>query len=212
MSSSWSHEASSSKLRRVWERHCSRTCRVWRTRSAKWSRTWTHRSKALRWDDAHGAWGVVLIEFKLLTPSVSPSLLWSNAWLDAQVTLAAWQEFESQQEAALKFVNKARSTMDRDLNFSSPESLAVELDQARVSSRVRHHVVTCRHVVNIIGSQDHFYFFLNRCCWSSVKQRFRIWTLYWREPQKSSSGQRTRRCFCNKLDRWVSKWTRWRLD
>lgn len=50
-----------------------------------------------------------------------------------QVTLAAWQEFESQQEAVLGFVNKARSTMERDLNFSSPESLAVELDQARVS-------------------------------------------------------------------------------
>lgn len=52
---------------------------------------------------------------------------------DPQVTLAAWQEFESQQEAVLEFVNKARSTMERDLNFSSPESLAVELDQARVS-------------------------------------------------------------------------------
>lgn len=50
-----------------------------------------------------------------------------------QVTLAAWQEFDSQQEAVHEFVNKARSTMERDLNFSSPESLAVELDQARVS-------------------------------------------------------------------------------
>lgn len=55
---------------------------------------------------------------------------------DPQVTLAAWQEFESQQEAVREFVNKARSTMERDLNFSSPESLAVELDQARVR-RVR---------------------------------------------------------------------------
>lgn len=54
--------------------------------------------------------------------------------------------------------------MDRDLNFSSPESLAVELDQARVSSRVRHYVVTCGHVVNIIGSRDYFSFSLNRCC------------------------------------------------
>lgn len=51
-----------------------------------------------------------------------------------QVTLAAWQEFDSQQEAVHEFVNKARSSMERDLNFSSPESLAVELDQARVSS------------------------------------------------------------------------------
>lgn len=51
-----------------------------------------------------------------------------------QVTLAAWQEFDSQQEAVHEFVNKARSSMERDLNFSSPESLAVELDQARVSA------------------------------------------------------------------------------
>lgn len=49
-----------------------------------------------------------------------------------QVTLAAWQEFDSQQEAVREFVNKARSTTERDLNFSSPESLAVELDQAGV--------------------------------------------------------------------------------
>ncbi|KAF1374585.1 hypothetical protein PFLUV_G00230620 [Perca fluviatilis] len=49
-----------------------------------------------------------------------------------EVTLAAWQEFDSQQEAVHGFVNKARSSMERDLNFSSPESLAVELDQARV--------------------------------------------------------------------------------
>uniref|UniRef100_A0A3Q0QYZ0 Calponin-homology (CH) domain-containing protein n=1 Tax=Amphilophus citrinellus TaxID=61819 RepID=A0A3Q0QYZ0_AMPCI len=46
-----------------------------------------------------------------------------------EVTLAAWQEFDSQQEAVHEFVNKACSTMERDLNFSSPESLAVELDQ-----------------------------------------------------------------------------------
>ncbi|XP_037550764.1 nesprin-1 [Nematolebias whitei] len=49
-----------------------------------------------------------------------------------EVTLAAWQEFDSQQEAVREFVNKARSTTGRDLNFSSPESLAVELDQAGV--------------------------------------------------------------------------------
>ncbi|XP_041828569.1 nesprin-1-like [Melanotaenia boesemani] len=49
-----------------------------------------------------------------------------------EVTLAAWQEFDSQQEAVREFVNKARTTLERDLNFSSPESLAVELDQARV--------------------------------------------------------------------------------
>uniref|UniRef100_A0A3P8TBD4 Calponin-homology (CH) domain-containing protein n=1 Tax=Amphiprion percula TaxID=161767 RepID=A0A3P8TBD4_AMPPE len=50
-----------------------------------------------------------------------------------EVTLAAWQEFDRQQEAVHEFVNKACSSMDRDLNFSSPESLAVELDQARVT-------------------------------------------------------------------------------
>lgn len=54
--------------------------------------------------------------------------------LDFQVTLAAWQEFDSQQEAVQEFVNKASTTIDRDLNFSSPESLAVELDQANVSA------------------------------------------------------------------------------
>nr|XP_057913481.1 nesprin-1 isoform X6 [Doryrhamphus excisus] len=49
-----------------------------------------------------------------------------------EVTLAAWQEFDSQQEAVRQFVSRARSTTERDLNFSSPESLMVELDQARV--------------------------------------------------------------------------------
>ncbi|KAJ0062855.1 hypothetical protein NL108_008143 [Boleophthalmus pectinirostris] len=49
-----------------------------------------------------------------------------------EVTLAAWQEFDSQQETVLEFVSKARSIMERDMNFSSPESLAVELDQAKV--------------------------------------------------------------------------------
>ncbi|MEQ2161686.1 hypothetical protein GOODEAATRI_012073, partial [Goodea atripinnis] len=49
-----------------------------------------------------------------------------------EVTLAAWQEFDSQREAVLEFVNKACSTIERDLNFSSPESLDVELDQANV--------------------------------------------------------------------------------
>lgn len=49
-----------------------------------------------------------------------------------QVTLAAWQEFDSQQEAVHEFVNKTKSTIDRDLSFSSPESLAIELDQTRV--------------------------------------------------------------------------------
>ena len=50
-----------------------------------------------------------------------------------QVTLAAWQEFDSQQEVVREFVNKARAAADRDLTFSSPESLGAELSQARVS-------------------------------------------------------------------------------
>lgn len=49
--------------------------------------------------------------------------------------------------------------MDRDLNFSSPESLAVELDQARVSCRVCHYIIMCWQAVNIIGSQGYFFFF-----------------------------------------------------
>ncbi|KAK6304736.1 hypothetical protein J4Q44_G00253220 [Coregonus suidteri] len=51
---------------------------------------------------------------------------------ELEVTLSAWQEFDNQQRAVQEFVNRARSVMDRDLNFSSPESLATELDQARV--------------------------------------------------------------------------------
>lgn len=45
--------------------------------------------------------------------------------------------------------------MDRDLNFSSPESLAVELDQARVSSS--HCTIICWHNVNINRSRDIFF-------------------------------------------------------
>ncbi|KAG7263985.1 hypothetical protein CRUP_026786 [Coryphaenoides rupestris] len=41
-------------------------------------------------------------------------------------------EFDSQQEAVREFVSRARAATDRDLNFSSPESLAAELSQARV--------------------------------------------------------------------------------
>lgn len=48
--------------------------------------------------------------------------------------------------------------MDRDLNFSSPESLAVELDQARVS-RVCQCIINCGNTVNIIGSHQYFSFF-----------------------------------------------------
>lgn len=70
---------------------------------------------------------------------------WFVGHFHPQVTLAAWQEFDSQQEAVHEFVNKARSTMERDLNFSSPESLAVELDQARVS-KVCLWLYSCGHL------------------------------------------------------------------
>lgn len=45
--------------------------------------------------------------------------------------------------------------MDRDLNFSSPESLAVELDQSRVS--VSHCIFICGHSVNTSGSHEIFF-------------------------------------------------------
>lgn len=49
--------------------------------------------------------------------------------------------------------------MDRDLNFSSPESLAVELDQSRVS-RICHCIIICGHAVNIIEVINVFLFSL----------------------------------------------------
>lgn len=63
------------------------------------------------------------------------------------MTLAAWQEFDSQQVAVHEFVTKARSTMERDLNFSSPESLAVELDQTRVSQSLSFGFISCHYPV-----------------------------------------------------------------
>lgn len=80
-----------------------------------------------------------------------------------QVTLAAWQEFDSQQEAVHEFVNKARSTMERDLNFSSPESLAVELDQARVSQGFLW-VYSCGHTLGIFTNESSQ---LNRECYQN---------------------------------------------
>ncbi|XP_034001986.1 nesprin-1-like, partial [Trematomus bernacchii] len=49
-----------------------------------------------------------------------------------EVSLAAWQEFTSQQGAVQDFLLRARSSLDRDQTFSSPESLSAELDQAQV--------------------------------------------------------------------------------
>lgn len=69
---------------------------------------------------------------------------------DPQVTLAAWQEFDSQQEAVREFVNKARSTTERDLNFSSPESLAVELDQAGVRTFCNNYKNIYIHTYNVL--------------------------------------------------------------
>ncbi|XP_077587652.1 nesprin-1 [Stigmatopora nigra] len=48
-----------------------------------------------------------------------------------QVTLEAWQEFESQQDTVRQFVCKVQSGTEPEPAFSSPESLAVELERAR---------------------------------------------------------------------------------
>ncbi|KAG1946578.1 nesprin-1 [Pimephales promelas] len=54
-----------------------------------------------------------------------------NVALCCQVTLAAWQEFDSQQAAVREFVGKVRSVTEREMNFSSPESLSTELEQTK---------------------------------------------------------------------------------
>ncbi|RXN33841.1 nesprin-1 isoform X3 [Labeo rohita] len=48
-----------------------------------------------------------------------------------EVTLAAWQEFDSQQAAVKEFVGKVRSVTEKEMNFSSPDSLSTELEQAK---------------------------------------------------------------------------------
>lgn len=58
--------------------------------------------------------------------------LWNNVHLCCQVTLAAWQEFEGQQAAVREFVSKVQSVTEREMNFSSPDSLSAELEQAKV--------------------------------------------------------------------------------
>lgn len=55
-----------------------------------------------------------------------------NVALCCQVTLAAWQEFDSQQAAVREFVGKVRSVTEREMNFSSPDSLSTELEQTKV--------------------------------------------------------------------------------
>lgn len=55
-----------------------------------------------------------------------------NVHLCCQVTLAAWQEFDSQQAAVKEFVGKVRSVTEREMNFSSPDSLSAELEQNKV--------------------------------------------------------------------------------
>ncbi|KAJ8275253.1 hypothetical protein COCON_G00098780 [Conger conger] len=52
-----------------------------------------------------------------------------------QVTLAAWQVFESEREVVQEFVSKASGALERELTFSSLESLSAELQQARELSR-----------------------------------------------------------------------------
>lgn len=48
------------------------------------------------------------------------------------MTLAAWQEFDGQQAAVREFVGKVRSVTEKEMNFSSPDSLSTELEQAKV--------------------------------------------------------------------------------
>uniref|UniRef100_A0A3B1IR95 Calponin-homology (CH) domain-containing protein n=1 Tax=Astyanax mexicanus TaxID=7994 RepID=A0A3B1IR95_ASTMX len=43
-------------------------------------------------------------------------------------------EFDSQQAAVGEFLNRARSLIDREMTFSSPESLSAELEQAKVTA------------------------------------------------------------------------------
>ncbi|CAG13184.1 unnamed protein product, partial [Tetraodon nigroviridis] len=74
-----------------------------------------------------------------------------------EVTLAAWQEFDSQQDAVHKFVNKAQSTLERDLSFSSPESLAVELNQTRVQETLREVDTKLKHPVKSCTSSAETY-------------------------------------------------------
>ena len=98
----------------------------------------------------------------LLPPSPPPSSLLPRPpppdRADPQVTLAAWQEFDSQQEAVREFVSKAHAASDRDLNFSSPESLAAELSQARVS---RTSSIKCQNKLNAKSYLENVYF-INR--------------------------------------------------
>ncbi|XP_056332375.1 LOW QUALITY PROTEIN: nesprin-1 [Danio aesculapii] len=46
-------------------------------------------------------------------------------------TLSAWQEFDAQQASVREFVGKVRSVTEREMNFSSPESLNSELEQTK---------------------------------------------------------------------------------
>lgn len=57
--------------------------------------------------------------------------------LSLQATLASWQEFDNQQAAVGEFVSKARSITERDMTFSSPESLTTELKQAQVNFHLK---------------------------------------------------------------------------
>ncbi|TRY83459.1 hypothetical protein DNTS_016204 [Danionella cerebrum] len=48
-----------------------------------------------------------------------------------EVTLAAWLEFDAQQNAVREFVGKVRTLTEREMNFSSADSLSSELEQSK---------------------------------------------------------------------------------
>ncbi|RXM34941.1 Nesprin-1 [Acipenser ruthenus] len=48
-----------------------------------------------------------------------------------QMTLSEWQQFDTEKEAVVEFLNRAGSNVERDLTFSSLESLSAELEQTK---------------------------------------------------------------------------------
>ncbi|RXM34120.1 Nesprin-1 [Acipenser ruthenus] len=48
-----------------------------------------------------------------------------------QTTLSEWQQFDTEKEAVVEFLKRAGSNLERDLTFSSLESLSAELEQTK---------------------------------------------------------------------------------
>ncbi|MGH0114382.1 UNVERIFIED_CONTAM: hypothetical protein FKN15_005783 [Acipenser sinensis] len=49
-----------------------------------------------------------------------------------QMTLSEWQQFDTEKDAVVEFLKRAGSNLERDLTFSSLESLSAELEQTKV--------------------------------------------------------------------------------